>query len=629
MHSNRHELTTSFAALVGTPNSGKTTLYNWLTGSKFKTVNYPGATVEYSLGQLAAHWKNGEFKVMDTPGTYSLDAKSSDEEVTKKAIFSHPSEGPAQVIVVVLDATQLDRHLILAQQIKAAGFRMVLALTMVDQVRKAQGSLNFEILAQHFACPVVEIEGLLGKGVDKLASVIAKEMQQVKNLPHKFTAWNEAQLNQASREARELSAQVLKISQGTDFLATSKKIDRYLMHPVFGVVAFFAIMSLLFSSIYWLAAPFMDLVDGFFSSLASQVLQGREGVLWADFLGNGVITAFGAVLVFVPQIFILFFGIGILESSGYLARAASLIDRPFSSFGLSGRSFVPILSGFSCAVPAIMATRNISSARERFIASFVIPLMTCSARLPVYALLIGFLFVGKSVWLAGVALAALYIGALVIGAIAAAILNRILSKQELSYFMMELPAYRRPQWRVLIHQVVHRTMSYVKRAGPIIFVLAVIVWLGSTFPNYQEGDTQVRLETSYLGSAGKVMEPLFSPMGADWRVGVGLISAFAAREVFVSTLAVVMSLGDVEEDSLQDALLSKMSAATRADGSLLFTPASVVALVVFFMIALQCMSTVGVAAREMGSYVKASVQLVALNLGAYVLAVAIFQLWPK
>jgi ferrous iron transport protein B len=284
---------------------------------------------------------------------------------------------------------------------------------------------------------------------------------------------------------------------------------------------------------------------------------------------------------------------------------------------------VPILSGFACAVPAIMATRNISSTRDRWITNFIIPLMTCSARLPVYSLLLGFLFLGQAPWKAGFALAALYMGAACVGAIAAGILNRILAKREKSFFMMELPMYRRPQMRVILKQTLTRTNSYVKRAGPAIFFFAILIWVGSTFPNYHAEDAE-RLQTSYLAQVGHVIEPVFRPMGVDWRVGVGLISAFAAREVFVSSMAIMFNITG-EEEARAAGMLEEMQKATLPNGQHIFTIATVLGLLIFFMIALQCMSTFGVQLRENKSWSLAVTQLVTFNIFAYILAVICVQ----
>lgn len=615
-------VTESFVALVGAPNSGKTTLYNWLTGSHYRTVNYPGATVEYSLGVLAERYVTESvpaFGVMDTPGTYSLFPKSSDEEVTLRALYEHPTLGPAQKVLLVVDGTQMSRHLLIAQQLKEAGFSFVIALTMNDLLSKNGVQVDLQKLSQEFGAKVIPVDGLLGGGVKEI-------IQALRSLPgttpQKLTPWTDKILGEKVAHSEKLASEVLRgqKKQIEKIYDNTAKLDRWLLHPVFGLVIFFAIMWGIFSAIYWGAAPLMDEVDGLFIALGEWVSTQGPGTLWADFLANGVVASFGAVLVFVPQIFILFLGIGLLESSGYLARAATLIDRPFSKIGLSGRSFVPLLSGFACAVPAIMATRNITSKRDRWITNFIVPLMSCSARVPVYALLLGFVFVDQPPWKAGFAMACLYIGAMLVGAVAAAIVNKILEKNEKSFFMMELPLYRQPQWRVILHQTLHRTKAYVKRAGPVIFVFAVIIWVGTTFPNYQAED-QVKLETSYMAQAGKTIEPIFKPMGVDWRVGVGLISAFAAREVFVSSLATIFHVAGEDEEAQSEGLMKTMSEATMDDGQLIFTPATVVGLLIFFMIALQCMSTVGVQIRESGSWKFAIMQLVVFNLAAYILAV--------
>ncbi len=615
-------------ALVGAPNSGKTTLYNWLTGSRFKTVNYPGATVEYSLGKLAPHLGTG-ILAMDTPGTYSLHPKSADEVVTIKSIYENPEFGEATGIIVVLDGTQLSRHLQLALQVKETGFPMIVVITMADLLRREGIEIDMDYLRKTLGCPVLQFDGLLAGG---LIEIVAEAQKiPLDSFPKRPRVWDFNELDLKMKECDRIAKEAL--SHKTDhpevrlkkIVEKTEKIDRLLLHPTLGLVMFLVIMSALFSSIFWLAAPFMDYVDQGFSFLNKVVGELGPGTLWADFLANGVVSSFGAVLVFVPQIFILFFGIGLLESSGYLARAATLIDRPFSALGMSGRSFVPILSGFACAVPAIIATRNISSARDRWITSFVIPLMQCSARLPVYALLIAFLFHGESAFMAGLVFASLYLGSLFVGGLAAGIVNKFLPHNDNSFFMMELPIYRRPKMRVLLRQSLTRTMNYVKRAGPVIFVFAVIIWVGTNFPNYNIENPHDKLEQSYAGQLGKVIEPVVAPMGVDWRVGVGLISAFAAREVFVSSLAVTFNVADDNEDTQQQSLLTQMSEAVNKDGQKVFTISSVIGLMIFFMIALQCMTTVAIQARESGSIKMAVGQLVAFNVVAYVLVVIVVQ----
>jgi ferrous iron transport protein B len=399
----------------------------------------------------------------------------------------------------------------------------------------------------------------------------------------------------------------------------SFKIDKTLLHRRWGLPIFAAIMFLLFSSIFWLAQPFMEATDGLFSWFADQLSKQLPAGEFNSFIVQGVVGSIGAVMVFVPQIFILFLGIGFLESTGYLARAATIIDKPFSRLGMSGRAFVPILSGFACAVPAIMACRNLATERERKIASFILPFMTCSARLPVYALLLSFLFTGSHAWISGAVLALIYLLSLLMGAAAASILNRMLPVRESSFFMMELPLYRRPLFLTLMRATFDKTKAYVKKAGPMIFIFSIFIWLGTHFPK------NASLEASYLGQVGRVMEPAVSPMGGDWRIGMGLISAFTARETFVSSLAVLMNVDDKEEDSQQQSLLNKMKEAVNSAGKPLFTVASITALILFFMLAMQCLSTFAIVLREIGSLKFALAQLVIFNLFAYVAAVGCFQ----
>ncbi|MEK2645394.1 ferrous iron transporter B [Bdellovibrio sp. BCCA] len=618
-------------ALVGAPNSGKTTLYNWLTGSRFKTVNYPGATVEFSLGHLASHLGESYVQVMDTPGTYSLHPKSADEWVTLRAIYENPKIKQVDGIIVVVDGTQISRHLQLVMQLKETGFPMIVVVTMADLLRREGIEIDMDYLRKTLGCPVLQFDGLLAGGLKEIVAE-AKKLTITKT-PSRPVPWGFELQEKKLQECEQIAKEALthKTDHAQDRLnkivETTEKLDRVLLHPVLGFLFFILIMGGLFSCVFWLATPFMDLIDGWFTSLNEIVAGWGPGTLWADFLANGVVSSFSAFLVFIPQIFILFMGIGILESTGYLARAATLIDRPFSALGMSGRSFVPMLSGFACAVPAIIATRNIPSKKDRMITQFVIPLMSCSARLPVYALFIAFLFHGQSALKAGLALAALYLGSIVIGSFAAGVVSRFIPKtaNDPSLFMMELPIYRRPKVRVLLRQSWTRTLSYVKRAGPVIFTFAVIVWAGTTFPHYQLEDAHQKLEQSYVGQLGKAIEPVMHPMGVDWRVGVGLISAFAAREVFVSSLALTFNITDTNEDTQQQALLTQMSTAVNSAGEKIFTVSSVIGLMIFFLIALQCMSTVGVQIRESGSWKFAVTQLIAFNVFAYVLVVLLVQ----
>lgn len=624
-------------ALVGSPNSGKTTLFNWLTGSRFKTVNYPGATVDYSIGKTHDRYGAQAVTIMDTPGTYSLDPKSPDERVTSEAIFNHRLHGASTVVIAVADATHLARQMLVTRQLMEAGFPVILAVTMSDLLTESRETLDTEALSQELGIPVVLINGRLGGGVEQLVQTVREQIAKAEaaKTPKaaKIATWSDDKVESTLAVNSAVVARVLlpqiQHAQAPKKLSTARertrKIDRILLHPVFGLVIFVALMGLLFSSIFWAAAPAMDLVDHTFSWIADHVRAISPDNLAIQLLSNGIIASMGAVLVFVPQIFILFLGIILLEDSGYLARSATLVDKPLSKIGMGGRSFVPILSGYACAIPAMLAARTINSKRERWLTLFILPLMSCSARLPVYALLLAFLFHNKPAYYAGLTLAGIYLTSLIVGAIAALIASKWLKVDDRSFFMMELPVYRRPRASLVIRQAFTRTMNYLKRAGMPIFTFALIVWVGTTFPNYSEKDDSARLDSSYAAQLGHVIEPIFVPMGGDWRTGVGLISAFAAREVFVSSLAVVMQVASDNEATLQDSLIEKMQAAKAPTGYPLFTLASALGLIVFFMIALQCLTTTAVAAKESGGWRFALTQLAIFNVVAYILAVALVQ----
>ena len=613
--------------LIGAPNSGKTTLFNHLTASNFKTVNYPGATVEVSQGETDSNF--GEpIAVFDCPGTYSLFPKSYDEKVAVDSLYAHPTAGAADLVVAVADVTQLSRHLYLVFQLKEAGFPIVLALTNSDLMEESGRKLDVQALESKLEIPCVLINGQNGRGVAELVRRMRTYLPI--NPPHlkRLEVWNKEKSEQSFENIKQLVSVVVS---GASLKARdiererTTKIDSVLMHPLFGLIIFILFMSLLFTGIFWLASPVMGWIDQIFSWISSRALSFLGENLAGDFVSNAVISGMGAVLIFLPQIFILFLGICYFEDSGYLARAAALVDRPLSWIGLNGRSFVPLLSGYACAIPAMMAARTISSRKERFLTLFVVPLMSCSARLPVYALFLAFLFQGKAAWLAGLSLAFIYFLSLVLGSGVAAIVGKLVWKAEKSFFMLELPIYRKPKLKVVLRQTLERARTYVMKAGPIIFVLSMIIWGACTFPEYQLKDNSERLNHSYAAKIGHLLEPVMEPMGADWRVGIGLVSAFAAREVFVSSMAVVFHIADQDEESMQGSLLQKMSEAKNDAGEKLFTISSVMGLIVFFMIALQCVATVGLARREFGSWRIAIAQLFLFNLFAYILAVSLVQ----
>lgn len=615
-----------FVIVLGSPNSGKTTLFNQMTGMSGEVMNYPGATVDYTVASTRSKY-GPALTVVDTPGTYSLQPKSLEEQVTLDVLTSTPKLGRSKCVLVVVDATQLSRHLFVAKQLQESGIQIVVAVTMNDLSKKEGYFIDRELLSQSLGnSPVFLVNGLTGEGITDLLTTLRNiSLQPQPKIS--IAAWTPTQQLRTLNEISTIQTRC-KIpvkSSGKKPTEVTRNVDRVLLHPLFGFLIFTAVMTSVFASVFWLAAPLMDFVTSEFDSLASFVVNLAPGSLWSDLVGNGFIVSIAAVLVFVPQIFILFLLIGLLEDSGYLARSASIVDKPLSLLGLSGRSFVPLLSGYACAVPAMLSSRTLPERKERWLTLFIIPLMSCSARLPVYVMLLGFLFLNQSPWKPALALAGLYFASLLVGSLVSGLLNLVVQKKGRSYFALELPLYRWPNLWSVTKTAFLKTKDYVVGAGPIIFIFAVLLWAATTFPNYQ-APPEEKLQTSYAATAGRFIDPVMEPMGGDWRTGVALLSAFAAREVFVSALAVVLNLTpENAEDPTSPTLLGHMQSAVKADGSPLFTPASVLGLIVFFMIALQCMATVGTARREFGNWSAPLLQLIGYNAVAYVAAVCLVQ----
>jgi ferrous iron transport protein B len=614
--------------LIGCPNSGKTTLFNWLTGLRHKTVNYPGSTVDYSEGR-SLEVDGHSIAVIDTPGTYSLLAQGDDEAVTIRVLQQLVSEGGYHILLII-DASRFAKHHTLFNQLQTLGLPFSVALTMVDILKSDGVAVDIERLQSQLGVAIFPVDGRLGGGTREILRETFKraDRQQPQKLGLETLTTSVSEVHRKKWQEIYQNYFRAPISQNEmtkNHRARTQALDKILLHPILGLMIFFLIMFLTFASVFWLASPFMDAIDNGFAWLGEVLAPWLGEGLLADLIANGVIAGAGSVLVFVPQIAILFIGLTLLEDTGYLARAATLVDRPLQAIGLSGRSFVPLMSGYACAIPAMMATRSVGGARAKFLTLFIIPLMSCSARLPVYALLLALLFPGAALQ-SGLMLTGIYFLSLVVGALASAVLSRFLKQQESSLFLMDLPLYRRPAIPAVFATALLRTKSYVWRAGPTIFVLSLLIWSATTFPRFEISDPSQRLEQSFAAMVGKGLEPLLSPMGLDWRVGVGLVSAFAAREIFVSSLAIVFH-ATADGAEVSDKLLQNLQSATRADGTLVFTPGSILALIVFFMIALQCMSTLAVAKGEFNSWRWPLVQLVVFNSIAYVLATLIYQSW--
>lgn len=634
--------------LVGQPNTGKTTLFNSLTNSHYSTVNYPGSTVDYSVGTLAFN-KNKKVQILDSPGIMSLNPYSPDEEVAVSSLFEHPVFGIPDLVIVTADSTQLSRQIYLSTQIKTAGFKTIFAVTMSDLLEKQKMKVDAQKLSFLLGVPVVLVDGRKSSGLNNLVEVIQTEL--LKANPEKITRPEKATTDEILKqyeysekieksvlipsEKRTLAEELTVIQPKPDEFTI--KVDKFLLHPFFGLFAFISIMSIFFSSIFWLAQPIMDFVDFGFSWMAQESASALGQNWFSDLVASGIITGAGSVMVFVPQIMILFLFMGIMEDSGYLARGAMLVDRPLSAIGLNGRSFVPLLSGFACAIPGMMAARTIPNRKERMLTIFVMPLMSCSARLPVYAVLLAFLIPADKPWLGGLALTALYFFSIISGAIVASIVNKFIDNKADSSFILELPAYRKPVFSVVVRNTIQRTTLYLQKAGLTILFISIAIWGLTYFPVHEpvsipagltESQTQQykeyqQVSNSYAADMGKFIEPIMKPIGLDWRVGVSLISAFAAREVFVSSLALILNVTS-DSETLEDSIVGAMKGATiEGTDQPLFTVATSIGLIVFFLFAMQCLSTVAVSRKETGSWRIPLLQIFVFTGVAYILTFAL------
>jgi ferrous iron transport protein B len=588
--------------LVGSPNSGKTTLFNALTGLRARVGNYPGVTVERREGD--AKVEGHRLRMIDLPGTYSLSPLSPDEAVVSRVLRGEiAGVAPPDGIVITVDACTIARSLSLVAQALAFGLPACVVVTMIDEQRARGGELNLARLGTALGVPVVGVVGHRGLGLGELRRL----------LPHP-EQWSRPPMPppHAREDRRAWVASVLGTSLVTPAgrSATTEAIDRVVLHPVLGTLLFALVMVFFFQLIFAWATPAMDAIDAAIAAAAQAVRSLLPAGLLADFVADGLLAGVGSVVVFLPQILLLFTLLYLLEDVGYMARAAFVVDRLMGRIGLEGRAFVALLSSYACAVPGIMATRTIPSATQRLVTMLVAPLMTCSARLPVYALLIGAFVPAKKVLgplgLQGLSLLGLYLLGALAAFAAAAILGRTLVKADAMPFYLELPPYRRPTLKLVLSQVWGAASRFLRRAGTIILGVSIVLWALLTFPRAEAPahlDAQqaaaYKLEHSAGGRIGHALEPAIAPLGFDWKIGVGLVASLAAREVIVSTLAQIYAASGDDDTSLRDALANDRD---RATGARVYTPATVAALLVFFVFALQCTSTLATLARETNSW---------------------------
>ncbi len=588
--------------LLGSPNAGKTTLFNALTGLRAKVGNYPGVTVERREGEITLG--DSPALLIDLPGTYGLTPISADEAVVND-VLSGAATGVAKpdALIVVADACSLERSLPFIGEAILQGTPMCLVLTMLDELAARGGKLDIQRLEASLGVPVVGVIGHRGRGVDALRRLLGDP-----------ASWSRPPLDppqdrlERAGWASSIAANVIEERPTRHRL--TERVDRIVLHPVWGSLLFLTVMVIFFQLIFTWASPAMDVIDSAITALASLTRAALPAGWLADLVADGLVAGVGSVVIFLPQIVILFALLYLLEDIGYMARAAFVVDRLMGRIGLEGRSFVALLSSYACAVPGIMATRTIPSPRDRLVTILVAPLMTCSARLPVYALLISAFVPKRSVWgpvgLQGLVLLGLYLAGAVAALVVAAVLKRSVVRGDGLPFTMELPTYRWPTARLWLSQVLGSAWAFIRRAGTIILMASVVLWVLLNFPkveapaNLEPGAASAyALEHSAAGRIGHFIEPAIAPLGFDWKIGVGLIASLAAREVIVATLAQVYATGGEEGASLREALRSDRDPQT---GALIFTPATVGALLVFFVFALQCTSTLAIMRRETNSW---------------------------
>jgi ferrous iron transport protein B len=645
-------------ALVGNPNAGKTTLFNALTGLRAKTANFPGTTVERKVGRM---YLPKQIVVVDLPGLYSLDSKSPDEKLAADALQGKLEHHPApDAALVVVDATNLERNLFLVSQILELKVPVIVALNMMDMAQRDGIRIDVNKLRAELGCAVVPVSARSGDGLEALRKelnrLVSGAMPEAVNHRSPSCGSCTGCAFQARYEwTEQISTRVMdaKLPQRSEW---TEKLDEVFTHPLFGVVVFHVVMIALFALIFWAAKIPMELIDHGFTVVGNWVGAHMPSGDLQSLLVNGVIGGVGGILVFLPQICILFFALSLLEDTGYLSRAAFVMDKIMRKLGLPGKAFVPLLSAHACAIPAIMSARVIENPRDRLLTILITPLMTCSARIPVYAMVTALLFPHSPLKAAIVFTASYGIG--VLAALGSAmVFRRTILPGGSKPLMIELPPYRWPILRTALLHTYDRAKIFVKQAGTIILTISLILWALSHYPkssppsaavamNQQAaqlttaGETakaaelqaaagrltaQSALQNSFAGKIGHLIEPAIAPLGYDWQIGIGIISSFAAREVIVSTLAIVYGVGDDNADDNRSSLYDSLRRAKRSDGTPIFNAATCMSLLVFYILAAQCLSTTAVVKRETNSWKWPLFQIAYMTGMAYVCALVVYQ----
>ncbi|MDH0031687.1 MULTISPECIES: ferrous iron transporter B [unclassified Acinetobacter] len=604
-------------ALVGNPNCGKTSLFNHLTGTRQKVANYAGVTVERKVGHFQLP-SGRNVRVLDLPGTYSLQATSPDEEITRDVCQGKiAEEGQQNAFLCVVDATNLKLHLGLVLEIIELGRPILVVLNMMDEARRRGIQINTQKLSERLGVPVVETVAVRNTGIENLLHALDQEKYTVPQT--ELSGLKGGHHQKIETIFRDVVNFVDQEDKRTDFL------DKIFLHPVLGLISLAVMMFIVFQAVFAWAAPFMDGIESLFGWLGETLGQHISQPLLQSLVVDGIIAGAGGVVVFLPQILILFFFILVLEESGYLPRAAFLLDKLMFKAGLSGRAFIPLLSSFACAVPGIMATRSISDPRDRFTTIMVAPLMTCSARLPVYALLIAAFIPEQTVWgifnLQGLVLFGLYMSGIV-SALCVSIVMKFLQKDKSQHaLLLELPSYRIPDLKSVGIGLLDRGKIFMKRVGGIIFALSILLWFLCTFPQAPEGATQPAIDYSFAGMLGHVIQPIFAPIGFNWQICIALIPAMAAREVVVAALGTVYALSGADDDAVAQGLAHLIS----ADGSG-WSLATGLSLLVWFIYAPHCLATLATVRRETGSWKHVAVMTAYLFGLAYLMSFFTYQI---
>jgi len=690
-------------ALVGNPNSGKSSLFNALTGMHQKVGNFPGVTVDKKTGQLELAGQSTT--LIDLPGTYSFYPKREDEWVAYKVLMGVDAEVKTDLILLIADASNLKRNLLFCSQIIDLKIPVVLALTMNDLAAKKGIKIDLAGLQDDLGIPVVAIDARKNKGLTELKTALAKIIQTTRS-KNQASFIDNKKLAPAAIEAfkklypthsdyaalhylmhheafpldKEMQQEIDQIEIDNDFNPTktqaqeilqryshiqeimksrvvapdptakkkrSEKLDNIFLHRVGGYAILFTVLFVLFQSVFWMAKFPMDGIEWIFTNLTTYLNTVLPDVWWEDLLVNGLVAGIGGIVVFVPQIMILFGLITLLEDTGYMARISFLSDKLMRKVGLNGKSVMPMISGFACAVPAIMSARNIENKKERLLTIMVTPFMSCSARLPVYTILISLVIDDRMYFgflsLQGLVMMGLYLMGIVMALLASMVLKWFINIKEKSYFILELPVYRAPRWKNIGTTMIQKAGIFVRDAGKVIIVISLLLWFlssyGPTAPmqkvnaayaaqklvskNNAAAEKQIekeyrtqKLENSYAGILGKKLEPAIAPMGFDWKIGIALVTSFAAREVFVGTMATLYSVEESDNSSLRE----KLKAAVRPDGTPVYSLAAALSLMVFYVLAMQCMSTLAVVKRETQSWKWPTIQFFIMTGLAYLMS---------